>query len=210
MRANALAGYFLLVSIPLLGLLALIMGLAGTEEQAMLAFRAHKNAHLALQKAVRLFTDWGNPAMYLPFLLILVSGLRNKDKHSRRFVIAYAIAQLLICFALLNLTKIALGRPRPEAFTALHRPLTLDSYFHSLPSGHTAEITGSCLALALWLGRSRWALALGLYIALMGFSRMYLFQHYPSDVLFGWMFGAISGFAAYTFGTSKEELPGHG
>lgn len=210
MRANALAGHFLLVSLPLLGLLALLLGVFGTEDQAMLAFREHKNTHLVLQKAVRLFTDWGNQAMYLPFLVILGLALRDRDRRSRRFVIAYIVAQVLVCLVLLHLTKMALGRPRPEAFTALHRPMTLDSYFHSLPSGHTAEITGSCLALALWLGRARWALALGLYVALMGFSRVYLFQHYPSDVFFGWMFGAVSGFAAYTFGTSKEGPPGHG
>jgi hypothetical protein len=37
----------------------------------MAAMRAHKNAHLALQQLVRLFTDWGNQVMYLPFLVIL-------------------------------------------------------------------------------------------------------------------------------------------
>jgi hypothetical protein len=102
---------------------------------------------------------------------------------------------VVVCFLLLHLTKMALGRPRPYTFLELYQPLTLSPAFHSLPSGHTAEISGSCLALALWLGRARWALALGLVVAVMGLSRLYLLQHYPSDVFFGWMFGALSGFA---------------
>ncbi|MCK9240818.1 phosphatase PAP2 family protein [Desulfocurvus sp.] len=210
MRANALAGQFLLVSLPLLGLLALVLGIWGSEGQIAAAMREHKNAHPALQQAVRLFTDWGNQLMYLPFLALLARGWRRRDRRPLRFVVAYVLAQVVICLVLLHLTKMALGRPRPDAFTLLHQPLTLNPAFHSLPSGHTAEITGSCLALALWLGRARWALALGLFVALMGLSRVYLLQHYPSDVLFGWMFGALSGFAAYTFGTSKEGSPGHG
>jgi undecaprenyl-diphosphatase len=210
MRANALAGNFLLVSLPLLGLLALAMGLFGSEEQLMAAMRAHKNAHLTLQQLVRLFTDWGNQVMYLPFLVILFNAWHRRDRRSLRFVVAYVLAQVVVCFLLLHLTKMALGRPRPYTFLELYQPLTLSPAFHSLPSGHTAEISGSCLALALWLGRARWALALGLVVAVMGLSRLYLLQHYPSDVFFGWMFGALSGFAAYTFGTSKEGPPGHG
>lgn len=206
MRATTMAGLFALVSLPLLGLLALLYGLHGSEDQVLWVFRLHKDVHPFMKQTMSFVTDWGNPAFYAVFLWLLFTGRKTGDKQRVRFALAYAAAQILICFLVVTLTKAALGRPRPEVGTDIHRFLTLDPHFHSLPSGHTAEITGSCLALALWLGRHRWALFLGLCVALMGFTRMYLFQHYPSDVLFGWMFGSVSGFAAYSFGATKDGL----
>ena len=93
--------------------------------------------------------------------------------------------------------KMSLGRPRPEAGDVLHQFLTLEPLFHSLPSGHTAEIMGSCLPLALLWRRYGLSLLLGLVVAAMGFTRMYLYQHYPSDVFFGLGFGALAGLTTY-------------
>lgn len=210
MRATAQAGHYLLASLPLLGLLALFAALFGTEAEPLQLFRLHKDEHDAFEAVVRFITDWGNPAFYVVYLSILVRGVRWGDRRRVRFVVAYIVAQLLIALLAVTLTKMALGRPRPEADTTLYNMLTLDSYHHSLPSGHTTEITGSCLALALWLGNRRWSLFLGLCIAVMGFSRMYLFQHYPTDVFFGWMLGSVSGFAAYSFGATEDRRRTHG
>jgi len=209
MRATAMAGHFLLASLPLLGLLTLLALLFSGEADLLWAFRLHKDAHPLLRETMHIVSDWGNPVFYIAFLALLILGRRSGNRRQVRFVVPYIVAQLLICLLLVTLTKMALGRPRPEAFTLLHHMLTLDPYFHSLPSGHTAEITGSCLALALWFGRARLSLLLGLGIACMGLSRMYLFQHYPSDVLFGWMFGSVSGFAAYAFSTIKNDPDHH-
>ena len=101
--------------------------------------------------------------------------------------------------------KMGMGRPRPEAGETLYRFLTTNSLYHSLPSGHTAEITGTCLALALWRCKKRMSLILGLLVALMGFSRIYLNHHFPSDVFFGWMFGSLAGWATYSFGRGKDS-----
>lgn len=64
-----------------------------------------------------------------------------------------------------------------------------------MPSGHTTEATTSVMALA---GQSRRAMApfaFGLIIALLGFSRIYLGWHHPSDVLCGWLLGSVAGMA---------------
>ena len=97
--------------------------------------------------------------------------------------------------ALLNLAaKYFVPRSRPVSWMALHLPTA-----HSFPSGHSmaAAALGAALALLLWPTRWRWSgLAAGVAWALgMGWSRVYLGVHYPSDVLAGWVgsLGWVSG-----------------
>lgn len=205
MRHAASAGHYLLVSAPLLVLLGLLAAVFGTEAQTIWAFRLHKDAYPAMKAAMALVTDWGNPIMYLGFVAMLVRAKRRGDGRRLRYVLAYVVVQLAICLLLVNMVKMGLGRPRPYTGELIPHMLTWDSDYHSLPSGHTAEITGTCLALALWLCRGKASLALGLIVALVGFSRIYLNQHYPSDVFFGWMFGSLAGWTTYTFGGGKDS-----
>jgi undecaprenyl-diphosphatase len=58
--------------------------------------------------------------------------------------------------------------------------------------------------LILWAKRLPASLALGAAAALVAFSRIYLYQHYPSDVAFGWAFGVFSGWAVYEYWLHKE------
>jgi len=82
--------------------------------------------------------------------------------------------------------------PRPYAVMAV------DGY--SFPSGHALGVTTATLiaawAVARWLicswsGRiAVWTTAVAV-IGGVGFSRVYLGVHYPSDVIAGWLLGAI-------------------
>ena len=88
---------------------------------------------------------------------------------------------------LLNLAaKYLLARTRPDLWPSL-TPLT--SY--SFPSGHSmaAAALATALIILLWPTRARWPAALvgGTWALLMGWSRLYLGVHYPSDVLAGWV-----------------------
>lgn len=69
---------------------------------------------------------------------------------------------------------------------------------YSFPSGHTASSFAA--ATAIFAKNKKWgtvAICLG---ALVGFSRLYLFVHFPTDVLAGMVLGILSGvFAVFIF-----------
>lgn len=80
---------------------------------------------------------------------------------------------------------------------------------YSFPSGHT--FSAFAAASALYFSHRRlgiWALILA---ALIGFSRLYLFVHFPTDVLAGAFLGLGAGYAAYRLVqfaySAKEALP---
>lgn len=66
-------------------------------------------------------------------------------------------------------------------------------------SSHSAN-TMAIAVFMMWLVRSRLlSLTLFSWSVLNGWSRIYLAQHYPSDVLVGWLWGALMGSLAYYF-----------
>lgn len=102
--------------------------------------------------------------------------------------------QLLLVFsatAFVNfLLKDAIGLPRP--FEVDPRIISDGELGYALPSGHAQLVVVFWGMLAAWIGRNWfWGLAVAIMF-LMGFSRIYLGVHYPTDVLLGWALGVLS------------------
>ncbi|MCJ7624961.1 MAG: phosphatase PAP2 family protein, partial [Anaerolineaceae bacterium] len=102
-------------------------------------------------------------------------------------------AMLLFNNSMVNAVKIVFHTPRPYwLFSGENgvRALTSETSF-GFPSGH------SSIAAAIWglfatSIRRRWVSILGIiFIFLIGFSRIVLGVHFISDVLGGWLLGAI-------------------
>lgn len=106
------------------------------------------------------------------------------------------LAGLLIC----NLgLKPLVGRLRPfdYAYQCLNRviPLLIEApKDFSFPSGHT--IAAFEAATVLTIRHKQWGIPAMALAALIGFSRLYLYVHFPTDVLFSIVLGIGIGFMA--------------
>ena len=137
-------------------------------------------------------------------LLCIVLLLMPKTRKSGIILLAGLLADLLICNVIL---KPVVQRIRPfdvmtEIELLVKRPLD-----YSFPSGHTAASFTSVMALYLAGEKKLWKLALVLAV-LIAFSRLYLYVHYPTDVLGGVIIGVVSGALGYWLVKKSEEVAG--
>jgi undecaprenyl-diphosphatase len=111
---------------------------------------------------------------------------------------------------IMNGLKHAVNRPRPrEALTGV-RVVALDGVAwshptpettaggHSFPSSHVGNNVALALVATTLYGR--WASILWLWAALMGYARVYVGAHYPSDVLGGVAISLIYSWAIIRLG----------
>lgn len=129
----------------------------------------------------------------IPFGVLLVLGLALR-RHFREATFA---ALALGGSGLLNgLAKQLFARERPTLWDSIAPEVTF-----SFPSGHAmaSATLAAVLILLAWRTRWRWAVVVPMaaFTVLVGFSRVYLGVHYPSDILAGWT--AASAWTAAVF-----------
>lgn len=132
---------------------------------------------------MKAFTFLGNEEFFLLIAPILVWCLDS--------AIGVRMGLLLMLSGCLNtLIKISLLQPRPYWVDPRVIAYTTEISF-GLPSGHAQHAMAVWGSLAAWL-RKPWAwIVAGLLIFFIGLSRLYLGVHFPTDVLFGWILGAL-------------------
>ena len=128
-------------------------------------------------------TALGNAGIFwiaLAVMLILIPK-------TRRVGLSMGVA-LLIGLVVCNLTlKPLLARMRPYDYQLTHFGETISllvatPHDYSFPSGHTlASFEG---AIVLFLYHKKWGIPALILASLIAFSRLYLYVHYPTDVLF--------------------------
>lgn len=88
------------------------------------------------------------------------------------------------------------ARPRPFHVDDSVTLLVPEPGEYSFPSGHT--LNGFTASVMIFLHYKKPGIAAILFAALIAFSRMYLFVHYPTDILGGMFLGIVDAVLVYT------------
>jgi undecaprenyl-diphosphatase len=134
-------------------------------------------------------------AVSVPLGMVAVALITDNKKLEKN---AYEVAaSLVVTAAITEGLKIINNRPRPyETYPTLIHP---DSYESgkSFPSAHTSLAFST--ATSLFLTTKKWYVAVPAYAwaTSVSYSRMYLGQHYPSDVIAGAFVGAGSAWLCH-------------
>ena len=144
----------------------------------------HGWAFPALTAVMRLITMLGSEYFLVPLAAILVWRWEKRGERRSAYLMA---AGSLSASAVSELLKMLIHRLRPEVFFGL-----VPAQTYSFPSGHAfvPAVYFGILAGLLAAG-ARWRAAVVVMAAFLGFSRVYLGYHYPSDVVAGWALAVV-------------------
>jgi undecaprenyl-diphosphatase len=154
----------------------------------------HRHARPLLDTAFLVSNVLGLGLFCVPLVLALIAW--HLWRGEKREALAWLVVGLAT-WAIQDLLKVLVGRPRPELWPRLVQVSSL-----SFPSGH-ALAGMSLYPLLGWIvlrtrPRGRWlGFAAGVVVGIfVGVGRLYLGVHWPTDVLAGWALGlALSGAA---------------
>ena len=125
-------------------------------------------------------------------ILTVIFLVMPKTRRTGSIMLAALIVQTILCNVIL---KNLFARTRPYDVNTTIQLLVPKLKDFSFPSGHTSA--SFTIVSALYFAKdSLWKPALVL-ACLIAVSRLYLYVHYPTDVIGGLVLGILSGYAGY-------------
>jgi membrane-associated phospholipid phosphatase len=153
------------------------------------------NRNTALDPAFKSITNSAVPVSIATPVIMYSVGLIQKDtliKHKAVFIGETFLVSAFITLA----SKQIINRERPYLRYSELEPLVFESSY-SMPSGHTS--TAFATATSLSMAYPKWYVIVPSFAwaSSVGYSRMHLGVHYPSDVFIGALVGSGSAFLTH-------------
>lgn len=171
-------------------------------DRAVLVFLRSNVAFPQLDSAMIVLTDFGGVLAITLMTAAMVTFMWKKRMFSRAAVLLLSMGGIATAVTLL---KLIIARERPSDVGSI-----ISEASFSFPSGHSMGSMGLAVAVVLLMWPTRWRVvvlaAAVLYVLTIGFSRLYLGVHYPTDVLAGWLLGAGWVTAVYVIFKSNRRF----
>lgn len=141
-----------------------------------------------LDKIMPFITSFGNMALLWIIIGMVLFSIKKHRKYGYMVFLA-----LLLCFLIGNLAlKPLVARIRPfDAYPLINGLLINAPKDFSFPSGHT--MCSFAPSVVLFYFNKKIGVCALVISVLIALSRLYLYVHYPSDVLCGMIIGVING-----------------
>lgn len=132
----------------------------------------------------------GTYAGGVPFIVTVTVGLLAYLTYRKAYSKALFLGLVMAGTACANIVlKLFFERQRPDLWQQIVEEVTF-----SFPSGHAMGSMAIGLSIITLTWNTKWrtliVLATTTYIIFIGFTRLYLGVHYPSDILAGWILSA--------------------
>lgn len=165
------------------------------------------NRNTNLESAMKGITNSAMPVSIAAPVLIYAVGLIEKDSTTKKkaiFIGETLAVSAFITYALKNTVK----RERPyETYPQIDNITEESSY--SFPSGHTSSAFATATSLSMAYPKWYVIAPSFLWAGSVGYSRLYLGVHYPTDVLVGAIVGSGSAFLCHKLNKwiNKKRAP---
>ena len=185
-------------------MLALLNELAFSFDFPILDWIQANIANGFLDVFMPIITAFGNGGIFWMACAAILLIFPKTRKTGLAMGIALALG-LIVCNFIL---KPVIDRPRPFKVLAdmgvIINLLIKEPGPHSFPSGHT--IASFEASVALLLGNKKLGIPAFILAILIAFSRLYLYVHYPTDVIASVILGTLFAFIGH-FVAQKIKLP---
>jgi len=165
-------------------------------DQSLLLFlNSFHNAYW--DKAVTIFTSTD---IWIPFYLLIIYFIVKTYKRNSIYILILIALAIVISDQFSGLIKHSVERLRPT-----HDPL-IGNMIHNVYnrggsfgffSAHAANTFSLAIILTKLFKNQAFSILIFIWAILVSYTRVYLGLHYPADILVGWIWGFLTGFAIY-------------
>ncbi|HQS51009.1 MAG TPA: phosphatase PAP2 family protein [Daejeonella sp.] len=141
----------------------------------------------------------------VPLGLLIFSMLKNNSSLKRGAI--FVLLSVIVSNTISEIFKYTFNRPRPFLRYSFIQQLT-PAYSPSFPSGHTVIAVGMAVALGLIYRPGKYMVIVYSWALAVGYSRMDLGVHYPSDIIASILTALIVCLVLYVFYRKLIVKPG--